>query len=210
MHVRACIEEVGDAELNLGTAQPGMLHDDFGDVAGICEKPQIEGAIGREAEIVAVQRIHRCPAAPVRNQPRAETIVEVTELRLNIVTRRAARSARRLAVQIIEHRTARDDHHLIDEGNGVGEVECDAPPAVVAAGATEEPAATAATEAAAASLATTVRFAAACRRCGSTALRSSRTRLAAWRPRGTAGAPTAEPKLSTHLILDGLGGPMRL
>ena len=107
MDLGPAVEDVVDLEPDLRAAQPRMLERDLRNVAGIGEQPQIERRERREAEIVAGQRVDGRAAAPVGAEPRAEAVVELAGLGLDLVARRAAALSGRVAVEIIEIRQAR-------------------------------------------------------------------------------------------------------
>src|SRR6185369_10725699 len=99
-------------------------------------------------QVVAVQRIDVRAAPPVGAEPRAEAVVEIAGLRLDLVAGSAAGRPGRVAVEIVDLRQARPDDDLVDEGDRVGERELDPAAVAAAAPAEEATSATAAAEAA--------------------------------------------------------------
>src|SRR4051794_16265177 len=122
MHPWLAVEDIVDAKLDLRTTQPRMLDRDLGHVARVRKQPQIEGGERREAKIVAGLGVDRRSAAQIANQPRAQPVVEVPRLRLDLVAGRAAALSRSVPVKIIEVE-AGGDGHLVGEREGVGKRE---------------------------------------------------------------------------------------
>src|SRR3954452_5712352 len=87
--LRPAVEDIVDLHPELRATEPGMLDRHFGNVAGIGELAQVEGAAGREMQIVAVQARYRRAAAPVGADARAKAIVRPAALRLDFVSRRS-------------------------------------------------------------------------------------------------------------------------
>src|SRR6185369_10825870 len=104
-------------------------------------------------QVVAVQRIDVRAAAPVGADARAEAVVEIAGLRLDLVTGSAAGRPGRVAVEIVDLGQAGADAHLVNEGDRVGQRELDAA-SVAASAAAEEAASSAATTASEAAAAT--------------------------------------------------------
>src|SRR6185437_3733102 len=160
---------------------------------------QIVRGPGSEIERIDVGR-----ALPVGADPRAQSIVEIAELRLDIVARRSTARSCGVAVEIIEHRSARSDPHLVDEGDRVGQRQLHPAAAAVAAGTAEESAASAAAPA-------TTKAAPAAALTATAGRRTSRAlrRASAWSRSLSRSTPGSEAELLPQLVDDRLRGLTR-
>src|SRR6185503_5392263 len=109
------VEDVVDLQLHLRATEPRVLDRDLRNVAGIGKKAEIERRERREMQVVPSQRVDPRPATPIAAEPRAQSVIEIAGLRLDLMPRSAAALPLGITMKIVDHRKAGSDLDLVDE-----------------------------------------------------------------------------------------------